>query len=342
MPLRIGSHLLKNGLFVAPMAGVSDRAWRRLCKRYGAGLAVCEMVGASQQLRDTVKSRRRINHEGESGPISVQIVGNDPVAMAEAARFNAGEGADIIDINMGCPAKKVCNKAAGSALLRDEQLVGQILEAVVAAVDVPVTLKFRTGWDEQNRNALQIARIAEEAGIQLLALHGRTRACGFRGMAEYDTIAAVKAASRLPVIANGDIDSPARARLVLEYTGADGVMIGRGAQGKPWLFREIAHEMATGTQALPVSISEVREVLLEHLEELHRLYGNELGARIARKHAGWYVKDLPDSSAFRERFNRMDAFADQRATIMGWFRQLESSCPTAAPRAAVETEPVLA
>jgi tRNA-dihydrouridine synthase B len=340
--MRIGSHLLKNGLFVAPMAGVSDRAWRRLCRRYGAGLAVSEMVGAGRQLRDTVKSRRRINHDGESGPISVQIVGNEPDAMAEAARFNAGEGADIIDINMGCPAKKVCNKAAGSALLRDETLVARILQAVVSAVDVPVTLKFRTGWDEHTRNALQIARIAEESGIQLLTLHGRTRACGFRGAAEYDTIAAVKAASRLPVIANGDIDSPERARQVLQHTGADGVMIGRGAQGKPWLFREIACELATGTQAPPASLLEIREVLLEHLEELHVLYGTELGVRIARKHAGWYVKDLPDSIAFRERFNRMNSFAEQRATITHWFDRLAEPSRLATRETRIDTTTGLA
>ncbi len=340
--MRIGSHLLKNGLFVAPMAGVSDRAWRRLCRRYGAGLAISEMVGVGRQLRDTEKSRRRRNHDGETGPISVQIVGNDPQAMAEAARFNAGEGADIIDINMGCPAKKVCNKAAGSALLRDETLVARILEAVVSAVDVPVTLKFRTGWDENNRNALQIARIAEASGIQLLALHGRTRACGFRGSAEYDTIAGVKAATGLPVIANGDIDSPERARQVLQHTGADGVMIGRGAQGRPWLFREIAEELATGTRAAPASLEEIRAVLLEHLEELHLLYGSDLGARIARKHAGWYVKDLPDSTAFRERFNRMDSYAEQRATITNWFDRLEGSARIASAAAPIDIRSDLA
>jgi tRNA-dihydrouridine synthase B len=340
--MRIGNHFLANGLFVAPMAGISDRAWRRLCRRFGAGLAVSEMVGSASQLRDTAKSRHRLDRRGEPGPISVQIVGNEPAVMAEAARINAAEGADIIDINMGCPAKKVCHKAAGSALLRDEALVGRILEAVVEAVDVPVTLKFRTGWDPDNRNALTIARIAEAAGISALALHGRTRACGFRGEAEYDTIAAVKASTRLPLLANGDIDSPERARQVLDHTGADGVMIGRAALGRPWLFREIAQYLATGTRAAPATVIEVRDLLLEHLDDLHSLYGSPMGVRIARKHTGWYVKDLPGGNAFREHFNRIESGEEQRRAIIGWFDGFDDPRqPVVAPRRH-EGEPALA
>ena len=244
--MHIGTHVLRNNLFVAPMAGVTDRPFRKLCKRFGAGLAVSEMVASNPGLRATEKSRRRVDHRGEPAPVAVQIAGADPAMMADAARDNAGRGAQIIDINMGCPAKKVCNKAAGSALLRDEELVARILDAVVAAVEIPVTLKIRTGWDPDNRNALRIARIATEAGVQLLAIHGRTRACGFGGEAEYDTIRAVKAATRLPVVANGDIGTPEGARQVLDFTGADGVMIGRAAQGSPWIFREIEHFLATG------------------------------------------------------------------------------------------------
>ena len=255
--MQIGPHVLRNNLFVAPMAGVTDRPFRQLCKKFGAGLAVSEMVASNSLLWGSEKTRRRANHEGEVDPISVQIAGADPKMMADAARFNVDHGAQIIDINMGCPAKKICNVMAGSALLRDEPLVGRILDAVVAAVDVPVTLKFRTGWDKQNKNALIIARIAEQAGIQLLSIHGRTRACGYTGNAEYETIAAVKAATRLPVIANGDITTPQKAKHVLEVTGADGVMIGRAAQGRPWIFRAIEHFLNTGTFLLPPLVTEI-------------------------------------------------------------------------------------
>ncbi len=323
--MQIGPHLMRNGLIAAPMAGITDRAFRRLCRRYGASLAVCEMISASGQLRETAKSRRRTNHQGEQGPVSVQIAGSDPIAMAEAARFNVDEGADIIDINMGCPAKKVCNKAAGSALLRDESLVANILQAVVGAVKVPVTLKFRTGWDLQNRNALRIAHIAEDSGIALLALHGRTRACGFRGEAEYATIAQVKRATRLPVIANGDINTPERAAAVLRATGADGVMIGRAAQGRPWLFRDIAHYLTTGTRLPPPQATEIHAVLLEHLDEIHSLYGDDLGVRVARKHTGWYLADLPGSAAFRAAFNQIENCDGQRAAIDHYFNWLHDT-----------------
>jgi tRNA-dihydrouridine synthase B len=290
--MQIGPHVLRNNLFVAPMAGVTDRPFRQLCKRFGAGVAVSEMVASNSLLWGSEKTRRRANHDGEVEPISVQIAGAEPAMMADAARYNVGEGAQIIDINMGCPAKKVCNTMAGSALLRDEMLVGRILEAVVQAVDVPVTLKFRTGWDSQHRNALRVAKIAEESGVQLLSLHGRTRACGFSGEAEYDTIREVKAATRLPVVANGDISGPQKAKRVLEYTGADGVMIGRAAQGRPWIFREIEHFLKTGETLPPPLVSEIRAVLLEHLQELYAFYGRERGVKVARKHISWYTKGL--------------------------------------------------
>ncbi len=301
--MRIGAHVLRNGLFAAPMAGVTDRPFRTLCRRFGAGLAISEMVSSRPELRGSRKSRLRLAHEGElrgsAGPISVQIVGADPAQMAEAARVNAGEGAQIIDINMGCPAKKVCNVAAGSALLSNEALVARILQAVVAAVDVPVTLKIRTGPDPEHRNALRIARIAESAGVRLLAVHGRTRACGFRGQAEFDTVAEVKAGVRIPVIANGDIDTPEEARRVLDYTGADGVMIGRAAHGRPWIFREFACFLSEGRKLPPPPAAEMRSVALEHLEGIYALYGEEFGVRIARKHIGWYTRKLPGGEAFR-------------------------------------------
>ena len=301
--MQLGSHVLRNGLFVAPMAGVTDRPFRTLCRRYGAGLAVSEMVSSRPELRTTRKSRLRLEHEGElrgaAGPISVQIVGGDPAMMADAARINAAEGAQIIDINMGCPAKKVCNVAAGSALLSDESLVARILEAVVAAVDVPVTLKIRTGPSPERRNALGIARIAEAAGIALLTVHGRTRACAFRGEAEFDTIAEVKAGVRIPVIANGDIGTPEEARRVLAYTRADGVMIGRAAHGRPWIFREFNSFLEDGTKLAPPAAFEMRAVALEHLEGIYSLYGEDLGVRIARKHIGWYTRGLPGGEAFR-------------------------------------------
>ncbi len=321
--MKIGTHVLRNALFVAPMAGVTDRPFRTLCKRFGAGLAVSEMMAADPRLRASAESRRRADHRGEAAPIAVQIAGADPSTMADAARENVERGAQIIDINMGCPAKKVCNRAAGSALLRDEPLVAGILDAVVRAVDVPVTLKIRTGWDPGNRNAVRVARIAEDAGIRLLAIHGRTRACGFGGNAEYDTIRDVKQATRLPVVANGDISTPEEARAVLDYTGADGVMIGRAAQGAPWVFRDIEHFLATGRRRQAPPLAEIRAVLLEHLAELHEFYGPETGVRVARKHVGWYVKPLAGSAQFREALNRIESCAEQLALVGRYFDALQ-------------------
>jgi len=317
--MQIGSHVLRNNLFVAPMAGVTDRPFRQLCKKFGAGLAVSEMVASNSLLWGSEKTRRRANHDGEVEPVSVQIAGGEPAMMANAARYNVDEGAQIIDINMGCPAKKVCNTMAGSALLRDETLVGHILEAVVRAVDVPVTLKFRTGWDSKSRNALRVASIAEQSGIKLLSLHGRTRACAFSGDAEYDTIRLVKAATRLPVIANGDISGPEKARLVLEYTGADGVMIGRAAQGRPWIFREIEHYLGTGKTLPPPLASEIREVLLEHLQDLYAFYGRDRGVKIARKHISWYTKGLAGSANFRHHMNQIDTCEQQFDAVHRFF-----------------------
>ena len=320
--MQIGTHVLRNNLFVAPMAGVTDRPFRQLCRRFGAGLAVSEMVSSQASLRDTRKGRLRTDHTGETDPISVQIAGADPQMMADAARYNVDRGAQIIDINMGCPAKKVCNAMAGSSLLRDETLVGRILESVARAVDVPVTLKFRTGWDATNRNALTVARIAEQSGIRALALHGRTRACGFSGEAEYDTIRAVKQATQLPVIANGDINTPEQAKRVLDYTGADGVMIGRAAQGRPWIFREIEHHIATGQTAPAPMVVEIRAVLLEHLEGLYSLYGAESGVRVARKHIGWYTRDLPGGEHFRRFMNTLERCDSQRSAVIRFFDEL--------------------
>ena len=320
--MQIGSHMLRNNLFVAPMAGVTDRPFRQLCKKFGAGLAVSEMVASNSLLWGSEKTRRRANHEGEVDPISVQIAGADPKMMADAARFNVDHGAQIIDINMGCPAKKICNVMAGSALLRDEPLVGRILDAVVAAVDVPVTLKFRTGWDKQNKNALTVAAIAEEAGIQLLSIHGRTRACGYSGNAEYETIAQVKAATRLPVIANGDITTPQKAKAVLELTGADGVMIGRAAQGRPWIFREIEHFLNTGTILLPPLVTEIHQVLIAHLHDLYGFYGAERGVRMARKHISWYTKGLIGSAVFRHAMNQLPDCEQQLVAVNHFFEML--------------------
>jgi tRNA-dihydrouridine synthase B len=320
--MQIGAHVLRNNLFVAPMAGVTDRPFRQLCKQFGAGLAVSEMVASNSLLWGSEKTRRRANHEGEADPISVQIAGADPAMMADAARYNVDQGAQIIDINMGCPAKKVCNAMAGSALLRDETLVGRILESVARAVDVPVTLKFRTGWDTHNRNALRVARIAEESGIRLLSLHGRTRACGFSGHAEYDTIREVKQSSRLPIVANGDINTPEQALHVLRHTGADGIMIGRAAQGRPWIFREIEHFLATGEKLAPPLVAEIREVLIAHLHDLHSFYGLERGVKIARKHISWYTKGLANSAGFRHRMNQLETCEDQLAAVDEFFRQL--------------------
>ncbi len=321
--MQLGAHVLRNGLFVAPMAGVTDRPFRTLCRRFGAGLAVSEMVSARPELRATRKSRLRREHSGEAGPVSVQIAGADPRMMAEAARFNADEGAQIIDVNMGCPAKKVCNVAAGSALLSDEPLVGRILDAVVAAVDLPVTLKIRTGPTPENRNALRIAKIAEAAGVRLLAVHGRTRACGFRGQAEFDTVAEVKAGVRIPVIANGDIDTPEQAKRVLDTTKADGIMIGRAAHGQPWIFRDFSFFLEHGRKAAPISFAEMRAVALEHLEGLYALYGEELGVRVARKHIGWYVRPLPGGEAFRREAVLIASAAEQMSAVGRFFDGLK-------------------
>ena len=313
-------YTLRNNLFVAPMAGVTDRPFRQLCKRLGAGLAVSEMVTSNSLLYGSVKTRRRADHEGEVEPICVQIAGSDPAMMAEAARYNVDHGAQIIDINMGCPAKKVCNVMAGSALMKDEALVARILKAVVAAAgDTPVTLKFRTGWDRQNRNAPSIARIAEDCGVRAIAIHGRTRADQYSGEAEYDTIAQVKALVSIPVIANGDIDSPEKARFVLEHTGADGLMIGRAAQGRPWLFREIEHFLLTGCHMPSPTPAEIHAILQEHMHELYTFYGEEVGVKIARKHIAWYTKGIAGAAHFRQAMNRLGTPQDQLAATAEFF-----------------------
>ncbi|MDE2117733.1 MAG: tRNA dihydrouridine synthase DusB [Betaproteobacteria bacterium] len=317
--MRIGSHQLKNNLIVAPMAGVTDRPFRMLCKSMGAGMAVSEMVASNSLLYGSEKTRRRANHEGETDPISVQIVGADPKMLAQAARHNVDAGAQIIDINMGCPAKRICNVMAGSALLQDEALVARVLEAVVAAVAVPVTLKIRTGWDKQNRNAVRIARIAEASGIQALAIHGRTRACAYTGEAEYDTIAAVKAGVNIPIIANGDITTPEKARHVLQRTGADAVMIGRAAQGRPWLFREIAHFLDTGERLPAPQVDEIRRVLFRHVHDLYDFYGEHTGLRVARKHISWYTKGLAGSAQFRHYMNQLESSAEQLLAVNDFF-----------------------
>ncbi|MCK0512107.1 tRNA dihydrouridine synthase DusB [Aromatoleum buckelii] len=314
---------LRNNLFVAPMAGVTDRPFRQLCKKLGAGVAVSEMVTSNSLLYGSAKTRRRAEHTGEVEPISVQIAGADPAMMADAARYNADNGAQIIDINMGCPAKKVCNVMAGSALMQNEPLVARILEAVVAAVPAtPVTLKFRTGWNRDNRNAPAIARIAEASGIRAVAIHGRTRADQYTGNAEYDTIAEVKSLVKIPVIANGDITTPEKARYVLDYTGADGVMIGRAAQGRPWIFREIEHYLATGTLLPPPLVAEILQVCREHLGDLYAFYGEETGVRIARKHISWYTKGLVGSAAFRRTMNQLSDVREQLEAVDDFFGRL--------------------
>ena len=324
--MKFVGYLLRNNLFVAPMAGVTDRPFRQLCKKMGAGLAVSEMVTSNSLLYGSAKTQRRANHEGEVAPVSVQIAGSLPAMMADAARHNVERGAQIIDINMGCPAKKICNVMAGSALLRDEPLVARILEAVVNAVpQTPVTLKIRTGWDKENRNALAILKIAEQSGIRALAMHGRTRACGYTGQAEYETIAAVKAQAKIPIIANGDITSPEKAQHVLAATGADALMIGRAAQGRPWLFREIEHFLATGTHLLPPRVSEIHAVLREHLEDLYVFYGIETGVRVARKHISWYTRGLAGSAAFRQRMNLLPDIVLQRQAVDDFFSGLAES-----------------
>jgi len=320
--MQIGPYFLKNNLVVAPMAGVTDRPFRQLCKKMGAGMAVSEMVSSNSLLWGSEKTRRRANHDGEVDPISVQIAGADPVMMAQAARYNVEQGAQIIDINMGCPAKKICNTMAGSALLQNEQLVGKILDAVVRAVDIPVTLKIRTGWDKEHKNALVVARIAENAGIQALAIHGRTRACAYAGHAEYDTIATVKAAVRIPVIANGDISSPEEARKVLEYTGVDAVMIGRAAQGRPWIFREISYYLSTGSYLPLPEVAEIQHVLINHLYDLYDFYGEYSGVRIARKHISWYTKGLIGSAVFRHAMNQLQTTDQQVSAVNEFFSNL--------------------
>ncbi len=325
LPMRIGPYLPANPVFVAPMAGVTDRPFRQLCRRLGAGYAVSEMVTSRRELWNSLKTSRRADHAGEPGPIAVQIAGTEPGEMAEAAAYNVERGAQIIDINMGCPAKKVCNKWAGSALMQDETLAVSIARAVVQACEplgVPVTLKMRTGWCATHRNAVTLARAFEDVGIQMLTVHGRTREQGYRGQAEYDTIAAVKAAVRVPVVANGDIDSPEKARAVLALTGADAVMIGRAAQGRPWIFREVAHFLATGEHLAPPLVAEVRRLLLEHLEDHYGLYGDYTGVRSARKHIGWYVAGLPGGEAFRQRMNAIEETGAQLEAVAGYFDAL--------------------
>jgi tRNA-dihydrouridine synthase B len=321
--MKIGPYQLSNNLILAPMAGVTDRPFRQLCKKMGAGMAISEMVSSNSLLWGSEKTRRRANHKGETEPKSVQIAGADPRMMAEAAKHNADHGAQIIDVNMGCPAKKVCNVMAGSALLQNEGLVKDILEAVVEAVDVPVTLKIRTGWDKENRNAPTIAKIAEESGIQALALHGRTRACHYKGSAEYDTIAEVKQKIRIPVIANGDITTPEKAKFVLEYTNADAVMIGRAAQGRPWIFREIQHYLETGEHLPEPEPGEVRDILIGHLKNLYEFYGEFTGVRIARKHISWYSKGQPHGAAFRDAVNRVETIEEQLEMTKQFFNNLD-------------------
>ena len=343
--MQIGPHSLPNRLFVAPMAGVTDRPFRQLCRAFGAGYAVSEMVTSRKDLWHTLKTSRRADHAGEPGPIAVQIAGTDAAMMAEAARHNIDHGAQIIDINMGCPSKKVCNKWAGSALMQDERLALQIIEAVVAASaphGVPVTLKMRTGWCARVKNALGIARAAESAGVQMVTVHGRTREQGYKGVAEYDTIAAVKAALKIPVVANGDIDSPEKASAVLRATGADALMIGRAAQGRPWIFREVAHFLATGQHLAPPLVLEVRRALLDHLHDHYGLYGEFSGVRSARKHIGWYVRALPGGEDFRRRMNLVDSAAVQWQLVADYFEELADSherlppAPAAQPAEALE------
>ena len=312
--MHIGQFSLANRLFVAPMAGVTDRPFRQLCKALGAGYAVSEMVTSRKDLWNSLKTSRRANHEGEPGPIAVQIAGTEAQMMAEAAVYNVERGAQIIDINMGCPAKKVCNKWAGSALMQDEALAVSIAQAVVEACapfNVPVTLKMRTGWCQQHKNAVSLARQFEAVGIQMLTVHGRTREQGYKGQAEYDTIAAVKAAVKVPVVANGDITSPEKARDVLAYTGADAIMIGRAAQGRPWIFREIGHFLDTGEHLAPPLVGEVRRLLLDHLQDHYSLYGELTGVRSARKHIAWYLRALPGGEAFRQHINTIEDSAAQ-------------------------------
>lgn len=320
-PLKIGALYIETPLILAPMAGVTDRPFRQLCKQLGAGLAVSEMVGANSFVYGSEKTKRRANHDGETNPCSVQIAGSNPAMMAEAARINADEGAEIIDINMGCPAKKICNVAAGSALLKDEPLVAKILEAVVKAVKIPVTLKIRTGWSPEHRNGVLIAQLAEKCGVQALSVHGRTRSCMFTGSAEYETIKAIKSMVKIPIIANGDITTPQEAQAVLQQTNADGIMIGRAAQGRPWIFREIAHFLKTGTLLLEPSDIEIRDTMLGHMIRLYEFYGDERGVLIARKHVSWYSKGQRHGGAFRHAFNQLLSASAQLAAAADFFNQ---------------------
>ena len=317
--MQIGPYILPNQLVLAPMAGVTDRPFRQLCKKLGVGMTVSEMVGAQSLIRGSKKTLRRAYHSNEDTPRAVQIVGAKPEALALSAKINEDLGAQIIDINMGCPAKKVCSTFAGSALLRDEALVEKILTATVKAVSIPITLKIRTGWDQNNRNALNIAKIAESSGIQALTIHGRTRACYFGGNAEYDTIANVKASISIPVIANGDITTPEKAKYVLEYTQADAIMIGRAAMGRPWIFREILHYLSTGEHLPPPSMVEIKTLTLEHLDNLYAFYGEHTGIRMARKHISWYSKGICNSASFRESFNKLETAEEQRAAVHRFF-----------------------
>lgn len=321
-PLRLGPYCIEQPLWLAPMAGVTDRPFRALCRRLGAGYTVSEMVTSDTRLWHTAKSAHRLRHDEDSTPRAVQIVGYDPAMMAEAARLNVANGAQVIDINMGCPAKKVCNRLAGSALMKDEKLVADILRAVVEAVDVPVTLKTRTGWDRAHRNGPTIARIAEDCGIQLLVIHGRTREDKYEGDAEYDTIAAIKAAVRIPVVANGDIDSPEKALKVLVHTQADGIMIGRAAHGRPWIFREIANFLRTRTLLSPPSLDEAAIIVLEHIKALHAFYGDPLGVKFARKHLSWYAQYLPEGDQLRNCFHKLGSPAEQTVLVAEHFRRL--------------------
>jgi tRNA-dihydrouridine synthase B len=321
-PLKIGPYQIDSPIILAPMAGVTDRPFRQLCKNLGAGLAVSEMLGANSLLHGSEKTKRRANHEGETRPCSVQIVGADPKMMAQAASFNEAHGAEIIDINMGCPAKKVCNTLSGSALLRDEPLVEKILKAVVSAVNIPVTLKIRTGWDPKNRNGITIAKMAEDCGIQALAVHGRTRSCMFKGEAEYNTIAAIKDAVSIPIIANGDITTPEKALEVLQKTQADALMIGRAAQGKPWIFNEILHYLREGKTSEPPPLSFIQDLMINHLKNLYAFYGETRGVLVARKHISWYSKGQPHAGAFRQHFNELTQAQAQLDAVEAFFAQV--------------------
>ena len=322
--MRLGPYTLDNNLLLAPMAGVTDKPFRQLCRMYGAGLAVSEMVASDPALWNTKKSQLRLNHYEEESPRAVQIVGADPQAMAQAAKYNADLGAQIIDINMGCPAKKVCNVFSGSALMQDEILVTKILESVVAAIDIPVTLKLRTGWNKENKNAVKIARIAEDSGIQMLTVHGRTRACGFKGEAEYQTIKQVKAHVSIPVIANGDITTPEKATDILDATGADGIMLGRAALGNPWIFNEITHFQRTGVRLSRPTVDEIQQVILQHLTGLYELYGEYTGVRVARKHVGWYSKYLEDGEVLRSRVNKTESVERQLLVVKSYFNAINN------------------